>query len=145
MDAEKRLNDLIAITTRLINVLERENEMLREHRHSDIHSILDEKATIGRVYESRVIGLSENPGALAEGPPELREQLAELAHKVDRLMADNSVMLKISVDVSRRVVNLIAEAVKETAPTAGTYSARGKKTEAAPAGGNMSLSLNETL
>ena len=145
MDAEKRLNDLIAITTRLINVLERENEMLREHRHSDIHSILHEKATIGRVYESRVIGLSENPGALAEGPPVLREQLAELAHKVDRLMADNSVMLKISVDVSRRVVNLIAEAVKETAPTAGTYSARGKKTEAAPAGGNMSLSLNETL
>ncbi len=145
MDAEKRIGDLIAITGRLIDILERENAILRERRHAELNNILDEKATIGRVYEARVVGLDQNRDALDDVAPALREQLKELARKVDTLMAENTIMLRAALQASRRVVDLIAEAVKETAPTAGTYSARGRKAEAAPAGGNMSLSLNETL
>lgn len=145
MEAEKRIGDLISITTRLIDVLERENAMLRDRKYGDLSKILDEKATIARVYEARVLGFGENRGALDEVSTEMREQFVELAHKVDALMAENTTMLQVAVVASRRVVDLIAEAVKETAPSAGTYSNRGRKAQAPLTGGSMSISVNETL
>ncbi len=145
MDATKRVNDLIVVTERLIAVLDQENEILTERRYSELNVILDQKATIGRVYESRVMGFSENVECLEEVDEDLRDRLKELAHKVDERMAENTQMLKIAIIASRRVVDLIAEAVRTSAPTAGTYSSKGGQSGIAAKPEDMSLSLNETL
>lgn len=145
MDTTKRMADLVNVTTRLINVLERENEILVERRHSELSLILDEKETIARVYQARIMGLEENPELLDGASDEEKATLFELAKKADRLMNENARMLEVAIVVSRRVVDLVAEAVAEAAPKSGAYSAKGR-TAAPPAkGGNMSLSLNETL
>lgn len=145
MDVAKRMTDLVNVTTRLIDVLERENVMLRERRHSDLNLILDEKETIARVYQARIMGLEENPDVLDDASDEDRDQLRELAHRVDTLMAQNARMLEVAMTVSKRIVDLVAEAVKEAAPKTGAYSAKGNKIGASDKTGNMSLSLNETL
>ncbi len=145
MDAEKRMADLINVTKRLINVLERENEMLRERKHSELTMILDEKETIARVYQARVMGLEENPEMLAGVPDEDREMLRELAQKIDTLMAENGRMLKVAITVSKRVVDLVAEAVAEASQKSGVYSGKGSTVSAPNQGGSMSLSLNKTL
>ena len=145
MDVAKRMTDLVNVTTRLIDVLERENELLRERRYNELNLILDEKETIARVYQARIMGLEENPDVLNDTTEEDRENLRELARKVDTLMAQNARMLEVAMVVSKRIVDLVAEAVKEAQPSSGAYSKKGSTVGAAQKGGSMSLSLNETL
>ena len=75
MDVSKRMADLVNVTTRLIAVLERENEILTERRHSELSIILDEKETIARVYQARIMGLEENPELLDNASDEERQVL----------------------------------------------------------------------
>jgi len=125
MDPTNRVNDLIVITTRLADLLERENQLLRDKKSHDLNEILDEKVTLGRVYESRIMGLTENPEALNEVKIDLRESLRSIGEKVNGLIEENSQLLKIAIEANHRVVNLIAEAVRNSAPSTGTYSSAG--------------------
>lgn len=125
MDAQKRLDDLIAITTRLIDVLERENAILKDRRHADLTGLLDEKETIARVYQARVMGLQEHPlDPESENHPD-RDRVRELARRADELIRENALMLEAAMYASKRVVDLVAEAVKETSNPTGAYSKKG--------------------
>lgn len=147
MDPTNRVNDLIVITGRLADLLERENDALRNRRNKELNEILDEKVTLGRVYESRIIGLTEAADALDQVDPELRERLRGVGEKVNGLIEENAKLLKIAIEANRRVVNLIAEAVKASVPSAGTYSPTGAATakghRAAPR--NVAISVDRTL
>lgn len=125
MDGQKRLDDLIAITTRLYDVLERENVILRERRHADLNGLLDEKETIARVYQARVMGLQENPLDPDTAALPDRDRLRELAHKADMLIRENALMLEAAMYASKRVVELVADAVKDSANPTGAYSKKG--------------------
>ncbi|MGH6660809.1 MAG: flagellar export chaperone FlgN [Rhodospirillales bacterium] len=147
MDPTNRVNDLIVITGRLADLLERENDALRNRRSKELNEILDEKVTLGRVYESRIMGLTEAADALDEVDPELRERLRGVGDKVNGLIEENAKLLKIAIEANRRVVNLIAEAVKASVPSAGTYSPTGAAASqghrAAPR--NVAISVDRTL
>ena len=125
MDPTKRVNDLILITGRLAELLERENEALQNKRHSEFNEILDEKVTLGRVYESRIMGLTKDSEGLDNVDADLLDRLRSLGGKVHGLMEENAQYLKVAIEANRRVVDLIAEAVKENSPNAGTYSQKG--------------------
>lgn len=146
MDAEKRMADLINVTDRLIDVLERENEILRERRHAELSGLLDEKETIARVYQARIMGLQEHPDQLDGVDPDDRDQLRKLATKVDRLINQNARMLEAAMTASRRVVDLVAEALRDTANPAGTYG-KGGSTDLSKRRGtrNSAISLDQTL
>lgn len=125
MDPEKRMADLISVTGRLVNVLERENEILRERRHNDLADLLDEKETIGRVYQARIMGLHEDPEQLKDVAEAERLKLKELAISVDKLVAENARMLQAAMYASKRIVEMVAEAVRDTTNKSGTYSQKG--------------------
>ena len=147
MDPTNRVNDLIVITTRLAALLERENQSLHDKKNQDLNEILDEKVTLGRVYESRIMGLTENPDVLNEVDIDLRESLRTIGEKVNGLIEENSQLLKIAIEANRRVVNLIAEAVRDSAPSTGTYSSAGVTgaldNHGAPR--NVAISIDHTL
>lgn len=125
MEPEKRMADLISVTGRLVDVLERENAILVERRHNDLADLLDEKETIGRVYQARIMGLQEDPEQLRDVDESERLKLKELAIKVDKLVAENARMLQAAMYASKRIVEMVAEAVRDTTNTAGTYSQKG--------------------
>ena len=125
MDANNRIEDLILITGRLAELLERENMALVDKKSAVLHEFLDEKVTISRVYETRMQALSERPEILDEVDTDLRERLSELGKKVSELIEENGKLLKTAIDTNRRVVELVAEAVRDVTPSAGTYSAGG--------------------
>ena len=56
MDPNKRMTDLITLSTRLIQVLARENAALRTKRTHEVAALVNEKATLTRAYESRARG-----------------------------------------------------------------------------------------
>ena len=147
MDPNNRLSDLIVIANRLIAQLEIENDALRNHETEIIHTLLDEKATLARVYESRFKALLEKPELLDDADPKLREQLKKLAEKLERLIEDNGNLLNVTIEANRMVVDLIAEAVHAQQPNAGTYSsdAQASTHGANAASQRVALSLDETL
>lgn len=147
MDPTKRVNDLIVITGRLADLLELENLALINKKNQDLYDILDEKVTLGRVYETRIMGLTEDSEALDGVDPELLERLRDMGKKVNGLIEENAELLKVAIETNRRVVDLIAEAVKASTPSAGTYSQTGATEmpnhRAAPK--NVAISLDHTL
>lgn len=146
MDPTNRVNDLIVITNRLADLLGRENEALNNRKYSEINEILDEKVTLGRVYESRIMGLTDDPAALKEVDADLRDQLRGLGEKVNGLIEENAQLLKIGIEANRRVVNMIAEAVKASVPSAGTYSANGATgVEQHAPSKNVAITVDHTL
>jgi len=147
MDPNNRLSDLIVIANRLIAQLEVENNALRNHETEIIHKLLDEKATLARVYESRFKALLEKPELLDDADPKLREQLKKLAEKLERLIQDNGNLLNVTIEANRMVVDLIAEAVHAQQPNAGTYSSDAQTSThgANAASQRVALSLDETL
>ncbi len=130
MDPNNRLNDLIVITGRLAELLQRENEALRMRRPKDVHSLLDEKATLSRVYETRYNGIAEYPDIAASADLDVRERLLAMGKKLQSLMDENARLLETAITANRRVVDLIAKAVQDHQPSAGVYGSHGETSRA---------------
>ncbi len=128
MNTEAKIKDLITLTGNLADLLERENTALREHRPADVAGLLNEKQTLSRVYEARIIRfskLSETPEAFKDMDPGLLERLKTLGAKVNALMDVNERLLKVAIEANQRVMEAIANAVKSHSPGPGIYSANG--------------------
>ena len=125
MDPKQRVEDLLIICGRLADVLEKENFALRNQRGDELRALLDDKSLLSRAYESRVSGLADRPQQLAEVDADLREQLREVGVRVNGLMAENDKLLRVGLESHRRMVEVIANAVKATQPGPGTYSRAG--------------------
>lgn len=125
MDANERLNDLIELTEQLVNLLMQENKALKEKHAGEATALLEKKSELSRIYESRIETLDSAPELLAKADRELVNTLRELGEKVNLLIEENANLLKITIEATRRVVNMVAEAVKEQHPGPATYSANG--------------------
>ncbi len=125
MDPINRIKDLIVITGRLAELLRRENKALKDRRSEELKKLLEEKSTLGRVYETRLQGLIDDEIDFREIDPDIREQLREAADQVRSMMDENAKLLKVAIAANKRVVDMIATAVKRAVPSAGTYSKKG--------------------
>ena len=147
MDSTGKVNDLIEITERLASLLKKENKALNDKDANEATQYLDEKGNLSRIYETRIQGLIDNPSILANTAPELREKLRELGETVNVMIQENAQLLKITIEANRRVVAMVAEAVKTQQPGPGTYSAKGTsdKNDVHSAPRNLALSLDQSL
>lgn len=147
MDPNNRLNDLLMITGRLAELLQRENEALRRRRPKDVRDLLDEKATLSRVYETRYAGLTENPDIIAGAGMDVRDRLLSMGRKIQSLMDENTLLLETAIATNKRVVDLIAKAVQDHQPSAGVYGCRGATSQAGAkaAAQQMAFSIDQNL
>ena len=147
MDATGRVNDLIEITERLANLLTKENKALNDKDANEATQYLDEKSNLSRIYETRIQGLMDDPSILANAAPELRDKLRELGESVNIMIKENAQLLKITIEANRRVVSMVAAALKTQQPGPGTYSAKGTadKNDVHSAPRNLALSLDQSL
>jgi len=127
--------------------LRRENDALKGRRSQEVHDLLDEKATLSRVYETRFKGILEMPDVMEQADLDIRERLMAAGEMVKGLMDENAKLLKTAIEANRRVVDLIAEAVREQQPSAGTYAANGvtSRDGANAAGQRLAFSLDQSL
>ena len=147
MDATGRVNDLIEITERLASLLKKENRALNDKDANEATRYLDEKGNLSRIYETRIKGLMDDPSILATAAPELRKELRDLGESVNVMIQENARLLKITIEANRRVVAMVADAVKTQRPGPGTYSAKGTadKNDVHSAPRNLALSLDQSL
>ena len=150
MDMTQRVEDLIFLVEQLSVVLESENSALRDNDYKSVSATLEKKDNLSRAYESRMKGFGSAAGlqALEEDvAPELRAELHKTGENLNRKVQENSALLEATVEANRRVIDLIAEAVKSSKPGPGTYSGNGSIQQSELKGKplDMPISVNQVL
>jgi hypothetical protein len=69
------LDELLAITTRLTDLMTRENAILRSMRPGNIRELQKDKAELAQSYERMMLAVQKNPAVLTTAAPSIREAL----------------------------------------------------------------------
>lgn len=125
LDSQTRIDDLLFITSHLIDILEQENTALAHNRIDLVHSLVDQKTSLSRAYEIRVLGLTKSMDGFDGIDPALLEKLKQQGVRIEELIEVNAKELNIGIEVGRRFMDVLSESVKTATPSAGTYSASG--------------------
>ena len=129
MSDQTRASDLLKITTRLIDVLEREIEMLRAMKPSDIQALHEDKIVLTAAYEAQIKALKADPAALKALSPTLRAELNGAIKRFQAALNENERSLRAAKEASQSALNAIAEEVQRQVQQHAGYSAKG---DAAP-------------
>jgi len=111
---------------RLIEILEVENEDLRQYSTDKIRQNLDEKTKVCQLYERQMKIIKANPDILKSLDEDEMAELKELATQLDELINENEKALKIAINTSRRVFSHVSNAASDMSKTKGIYSDSGQ-------------------
>ncbi len=125
MNMEQQVDDLIVVTGRLSDLLEQENEALRQKDNTKVADMVTEKNVLTRAYEVRLRDLADQGDALASIDAARMDELRRQGERTDALVTENSLLLRAGTTVGRHVIEAIAEAVQAAQPGPGIYSANG--------------------
>ncbi|SCA57875.1 conserved hypothetical protein [Candidatus Terasakiella magnetica] len=143
MDMMERVNDLIFICERMIEILSAENDALRSHGGNKVQDRLDEKTQLSLFYERHMKSLQRKPDAFKGIDEDTRKNLRELGEEMQELLDENGRLLKIAMDTNRKFMRRVAEAAQEHTPHSGTYANNARVGSQAPH--SASVSLNQEL
>ncbi|MDV7339052.1 hypothetical protein RYZ26_05580 [Terasakiella sp. A23] len=143
MQHEERVNDLIFICERMIEILTKENDALRKNEGAQVKDRLEEKTQLSLFYERHMKSLQRNPDQLKEIDEDTLASLRELGEEMNILLDENGRLLKIAMDSNRRFMKRVAEAAKTHTPHSGTYANNGHS--GPQVGLTAPVSLNQEL
>lgn len=149
MDPNKRIEDLLFITSELVDLLGKENAALKNNQLDTVQGLLERKTALSRAYEVRIFGMKQEQGQVEYTESDLAniDRLEEVGQQVADLIIQNEHMLKVALEVSRRFMDCIADSVKQRSLGAGAYSADGiiGATSSAAKKQAASIALDEIL
>ncbi len=125
MRHEDRIGGLIRVASRLIDVMRREVEMLREMRTQGLDEIQAQKNELADAYEQQVRAFAAEPEALAAVAPALKQEFAEVASEFNKVLAENESALHATRFAHERLIKAVVEAVSEQRQSFKGYSASG--------------------
>lgn len=139
--------ELLALTTRLIDVLRSEIEMLQHMEPNRMQELQRDKMVLAAAYESAVVRLksgAENDGSV---DPDLRSDLRAATEVFHKALRANERALSAAREASQRLLNhIVAEVEHQSGKSAG-YIASGAV--ASLAGGRattpLSISVDQRL
>jgi flagellar biosynthesis/type III secretory pathway chaperone len=113
--------DLLTITSRLIEVLEREIEMLRAMRPSEMQSLQHDKIVLAAAYEAAIRALEGDPMAAQAITPAVRAELRDVTERFHRVLAANERALRATKEATNRLLKHIVAEVEKQQRGPGTY------------------------
>lgn len=138
--------DMLQTTSRLIGVLEREIEMLRAMKTSEVLNLQEEKIVLTAAYEVQAKALQETPAALEAIGPVLRDELRAAVATFRRTLSENEKALRTAKQAADRVLQAIAEEIQNKTQGPASYSARnGPHGRPRATSEPVSLSLNQSV
>ena len=148
MNMSQRMDDLIFVSEHLVSLLHKENAALAIQDSDTVASLIEEKDALCRAYEQRALVLTKFSDELKneEIEKERVELVRDLGKRIDKLIEENSTLLRAAIEANSLVLSLVAQAVRETQSSAGTYSANGglsQKALKSPA--DMAVSFDQSL
>ncbi len=125
MKHQDRIGGLIRVASRLIDVMRREIEMLRDMRPRGIEDLQSHKNELADAYAQQVRALADEPEALAAVAPALRHEFAEVASEFNKVLAENESALHATRFAHERLLKAVVDAVGEQRTAFKGYCASG--------------------
>lgn len=148
MSNPAKVEALVHIASRLISVLEREVELLKQMKSTDVSSLQQEKMQLVVAYEDHVRALAAEPDLLANVGSALQDEFSSVAERFEAAMTENRRALTAAHEAQERFLKAVVKAAKEKQTTFNPYSSQGSvvaggKPKGAPS--PLSLSLNSHI
>ena len=84
MTDQSKVETLIRVASRLISVLEREVQFLKEMKSSEVATLQSEKMQLVVAYEEHVRALAATPDTLKNVAPAIQDEFADIAERFGR-------------------------------------------------------------
>jgi len=140
------IDGLIDIASRLIALLGRETELLREMKPGQVGPLQGEKLTLTRAYEARVRALNEQGSDLALVDRAIRDELRATVTRFEDAAKSNAIAIHAAQVANQRLMQAIVDVLNERRGRTERYSAAGVSThtDASPREG-VALTLDQRL
>jgi flagellar biosynthesis/type III secretory pathway chaperone len=145
MDSTRLVNDLIAITSRLIVLMTAEIDLLRASNVKKAEGLQSEKASLARAYETLIRELKKHPETMRDVAPVLRDELIDKARDFQRLLLRNEAALRAARDTNQRVLKAVADAVTDSRKASSPYSRPGQAGAAKAHEPPVSVTIDKTF
>lgn len=119
------VTDLLHTTSRLIGVLEREIDMLREMQPSAMQALQEEKIVLAAAYESQLKRLAANPEVTDAMAPEMRADVRQVTARFQEALTENERALRAAKHATDSLLQAIVEGVDKQQPEV-SYAANGQ-------------------
>jgi uncharacterized protein (DUF885 family) len=141
-------DNLIHVTERLASLMKQEVALLRGNRARDIMALQGDKESLAAVYQRMMQDLQADPGLLDGLEEDRRTAMLQAAHSLEAAAADNAIALHSALQANQRLMQAIADAVRDQRSENLPYARNGRISSGALAGActpTASLALNQTL
>lgn len=136
-------DSLIRVTERLSSLMETEVDLLRGNRARDIKALQTDKESLTAVYQRLMSDLHDTPDALSGIDDGRRSALRRAADRLEASAVGNSIALRTAVEANTRLMEAIADAIRNRSNENSTYGANAQMGQ--NAGAPLTVSLNRTL
>lgn len=119
---------LIEIAARMVELMDRESNLLRTLKVRQANELFDEKTRLARAFEERARSIRSDNGMFATLSGELKAELQAAIRRFDQAAEANAQAIRIARDANQHLLNAIVDAVaaKQTGTTG--YGATGAPT-----------------
>ena len=125
MDKTTRMTELLAITSQLIGCMERELELMRSLKPTELRQLQMDKVALADAYQAFTMALKEPGEDLSSVNSALRDELTEATERFQAAVQDNLRALKAMRDVNERVMRAVVQALDEKRAAVTGYNNRG--------------------
>ncbi|NKB56781.1 MAG: hypothetical protein GKS00_10640 [Alphaproteobacteria bacterium] len=132
MNPSARAYELIDLSHSLVQVMASEIEILRDGKVADIEPLQVQKEALSSAYETHMRDVASDPGMFNMIEPDLRDALKTAATQFEVSASENKLAVQAALEMNTRLVQVIADAVIKSAPSASGYTKTGAAADTAP-------------
>lgn len=134
----------IALSQRLSEILETENEMLRTRRPREIAQLQEEKSQLALRFSREMETLRNNPNLVENAVESERDELREGSQRFQEALSENQRLLFATKTVTEGIIRAVANEVEKSNAKAAGYN---KQAGMNPVSRNRptNIALNQTI
>ena len=139
-DAADRVEQLIALTERLTDVLAEEARAFEARRPHEVAGRVEETGRLANTYRHESMRIKADPTLIAGAPAAARERLMKATATFEAVLARHGRAVTSAKIVSEGLVQAIAQEIADTRSAVSPYRPDGRASSAEPS----AITLNRT-
>lgn len=112
-DAADRADQLVTLTRRLTDLIERETTLFHARRPLEAAPFRDEKAKLANIYRQETARIAREPSLIADAPEELRRALASETERFHAALDAHGKAIAALQEISEGVVKAVADFITQ--------------------------------
>jgi len=131
-DGSERARQMLALTRRLGERLDRETRSLESHRPQDIAAEVEETRSLSNLYRRESLRIKMDPTLLSGMTPEEKRQLREATKDFQARLQRYEHAVNAARIVTEGILSAVARDLNASRSRSATYGARGRTLDNAP-------------